>query len=105
MSEISEMLRKMALFGIGAVAISQEKIEKFAQEMVEKGELNREEGKKFVQEVLSEKERQCNEIKETIGKKVKDAMENKGMATKQDVESLSTRMEKIEATIDRLKQI
>lgn len=105
MSEISEIFRKMALFGIGAVAISQEKIEKFAQEMVEKGELNREEGKKFVQDVISEKERQCKEVKEEIGRRVKDAMENKGMATKQEVESLSTRMEKIEATIDRLKQI
>jgi polyhydroxyalkanoate synthesis regulator phasin len=105
MSEISEMFRKMALFGIGAVAISQEKIEKFAQEMVEKGELNREEGKKFVQDVLSEKERQCKEIKEEISRKVKDVMENKDMATKKDVADLSARLEYVETTISRLKQI
>lgn len=105
MSEISEMFRKMALFGIGAIAISQERIEKFVDDMVEKGELNREEGKKFVQEVLSEKERQCKEVKEEIGRKVKDVMEDGGMATKKDVEELSTRLKRIEASIDRLKQI
>lgn len=105
MSEISEIFRKAALFGIGAVALSQEKIEEFAQEMVKKGEINREEGKKFVLEVLSEKERQCKELEEKINKKVKDVMKNSGGATKEDVESLSTRMEKIEASIERLKQI
>ena len=105
MSEISEIVRKAALFGIGAVALSQEKIEEFAQEMVKKGEINREEGKKFVLDVLSEKNRQCKEFEEKINKKVKDIVESSGTATKKDIESLSSRMDKIEATFDRLKQI
>lgn len=105
MSEISEIFRKMALFGIGAIAISQEKIEEFAQDMVKKGEMNREEGKKFVMEVLSEKDRQRKEVEEKIGKKVKEVIENSGVAMKKDTEDLSRRMEKIEATFERLKQI
>ena len=105
MSEISEIFRKMALFGIGAIAISQEKIEEFTQEMVKKGEMNREEGKKFVMEVLSEKDRQRKEVEEKIGKKVKEVIENSGVAMKKDTEDLSRRMGKIEATFERLKQI
>ncbi len=105
MAEISEIFRKMALFGIGTIAISQEKIEEFVQEMVKKGEINREEGKKFVLEVLLEKERQCKAFEEKINKKVKDVVENSGAATKKDVDDLSSRMEKIEASIERLKQI
>lgn len=105
MSEISEIFRKMALFGIGAIAISQEKIEEFAQEMVKKGEMNREEGKKFVLEVLSEKDRQRKEVEEKINKKVKEVMESSGLAMKKDVEDLSKRMEKIETAFERLKQI
>ena len=105
MSEISEIFRKMALFGIGAIASSQEKIEEFAQEMVKKGEMNREEGKKFVLEVLSEKDRQRKEVEEKINKKVKEVMESSGLAMKKDVEDLSKRMEKIETAFERLKQI
>jgi len=105
MAEISEIFRKMALFGIGAIAISQEKIEEFAQEMVKKGDMNREEGKKFVMDVLSEKDRQRKEVEEKIGKKVKEVIENSGVAMKKDTEDLSRRMEKIEATFERLKQI
>ena len=105
MSEISEILRKMALFGIGAIAISQEKIEEFTQEMIKKGEMNREEGKKFVFEVLLEKDRQLKDVEEKINKKVKEVIENSGVAMKKDTEDLSRRMEKIEATFERLKQI
>ncbi len=105
MTEISEIFRKMVLFGIGTIAISQEKIEEFTQEMVKKGEMNREEGKKFVMEVLSEKDRQRKEIEEKINNKVKDVIANSGLAMKKDVTELSMRMEKIEASFDKLKQI
>lgn len=105
MTEISEIFRKMALFGIGAIAISQEKIEEFTQEMVKKGEMNREEGKKFVIEVLSEKDRQRKDVEEKINRKVKEVIENSGIAMKKDTEDLSKRMEKIEAAFERLKQI
>lgn len=105
MTEISEIFRKMALFGIGAIAISQEKIEEFTQEMIKKGEMNREEGKKFVNEVLSEKDRQRKEIEEKITKKVKEVIGSSGVAMKKDTEDLSKRMEKIETAFEKLKQI
>ncbi len=112
MSEISEIFRKAALFGIGAIALSQEKLEEFVQEMIKKGEINREDGKKFVMEIVSEKNRQCKDVEERISRKVKDVIENSGVACKKDVEelsskteSLSVRMERIEASIERLKQI
>ncbi len=92
MSEISEIFRKAALFGIGAIALSQEKIEEFTQEMVKKGEINREEGKKFVIEVISEKNRQCKDIEERISSKVKDVVENSGAASKKDIEELSSKI-------------
>lgn len=105
MTEISEIFRKMALFGIGTIAISQEKIEEFAQEMIKKGEMNREEGKKFVFEVLAEKDKQRKEVEEKINNKVKEVIANSGLAMKKDVAELSVRMEKIEASFDKLKQI
>lgn len=112
MADIADLCRKVALFGIGAYALSKEKIEEFVGEMVEKGEINKEEGKKFVLEVLSEKNRQCKEIEEKITSKVKDVVENSGVASKKDVENLSsktedlsTRMERIETTLEKLKNL
>lgn len=93
---LSDTLRKIGLFGIGAVALTQEKLEEFAKEMVEKGELNREEGKKFVREVLSAKDKQFKEIGDKINQKVEEAIERSGIATKGDIEALRKRLERLE---------
>lgn len=95
----TDTLRKMGLFGIGIIALTQEKLEEFAQEMVKKGEMNREEGKKFVIEVLSEKDRQLKDIEEKISNKVKDAIENSGVATKKDIQALEKRIDILERDI------
>lgn len=112
MTEISELVRKTALFGIGAVALSQEKIEAFVNDLIEKGELNRDEGKKFVNDILEEKGKQCKDLEEKIKDKLRNTMENKGMATKLDVEvlsertdNLSDRIDKIEEALQKLKNI
>ncbi len=68
--DISDMIRKMGLFSIGVISITQEKLEEFTQEMIKKGDMSREEGKKFVREVLSEREKQAKEIEDKINTKV-----------------------------------
>ena len=104
MSEISEIFRKIGLFGIGVVAISQEKLEEFSQEMVKKGEMNREEGKKFVMEILSEKDRQLRELGDKINQKVKDAVESTGAATTKDIEGIKKRLDGIEQRLDAFEK-
>ncbi|MCG2727872.1 MAG: hypothetical protein L6244_04395 [Candidatus Methanoperedenaceae archaeon] len=71
MSDMSDMFRKMGLFGIGIITLTQEKVEEFSQEMIKKGEISKEEGKKFVKEVLSEKEKQLKDIEEKINERVR----------------------------------
>lgn len=93
---MSDVLRKIGLFGIGAVALTQEKLEEFTKEMVEKGEINREEGKKFVREVLSEKDRQIKELGDKINQKVKEAVERSGAATQKDIEDIKKRIDALE---------
>ncbi|MCZ7361999.1 MAG: phasin family protein [Candidatus Methanoperedens sp.] len=99
MSEMSEMIRKMGLFGVGVVSMTQEKIEEFTQEMIKTGEISREEGKKFVKEILSEKEKQVNDLEEKINKKVNDTIKKSGIVMKSDLDALEKKIEKLEKTI------
>ncbi len=102
MSEMSEMFRKMGLFGIGVISLTQEKAEEFTQEMIKKGEMNREEGKKFVRDVLSEKDRQVKDIENKINQKVKESLEKSGVAMKSDLEVLEKKIEKLEKTVNKM---
>ncbi len=99
MSDMSDMFKKMGLFGIGILTLTQEKIEEFTQEMIKKGEISREEGKKFVKEVLSEKEKQLKDIEEKINEKVRENLKKSGVVMKSDIEALERKIEKLEKTI------
>ena len=59
---MSEMLKKMGLFGIGVISLTKEKVDEFAREIIKKGEMSKEEAEKFVNEVLSEKEKHIKEL-------------------------------------------
>lgn len=102
MSEMSEMLRKMGLFGIGVISLTQEKLDEFTAEMIKKGEMNREEGKKFVREVWSEREKQVKDIEDKINEKVKETLDRSGVAMKSDLEGLKKRIEELEKTVNTL---
>jgi polyhydroxyalkanoate synthesis regulator phasin len=99
MSEMSDTIRKMGLFGIGVISLTQEKIEEFSQEMIKKGEISKEEGKKFVKEVLSEKEKHMKDIENKINERVKETLEKSGVVMKSDVAALERKIEKLEKTV------
>ncbi len=99
MSEMSDMVRKMGLFGIGVISLTQEKIEEFSQEMIKKGEMSKEEGKKFVNDVLKEKEKQMKDIEHKINKRVKETLEKSGVVMKSDISALERKIEKLEKTV------
>ncbi len=104
MSEMSELIRKMGLFGIGVISLTQEKAEEFTQEMIKKGEISREEGKKFVKEVLSEQEKQLKDLEEKINNKVKESMEKSGVVMKSDLEALERKIDKLEKAIHSMSK-
>ena len=101
---MSEMFRKMGLFGIGVISLTQEKIEEFTQEMVKKGELSKDEGKKFVKEVLSEKEKQLKEMEDKINQKVRENLKKSGVVMKSDIATLERKIEKLEKTIQSISK-
>ncbi len=102
MSDMSDMFKKMSLFGIGVISLTQEKIEEFSQEMIKKGEISKEEGKKFVKEVLSEKEKQLKDIEEKINERVRENIKKSGVVMKSDIASLERKIEKLEKIIQSM---
>ncbi len=104
MSEMSEMIRKMGLFGVGVISLTQEKAEEFTQEMIKKGEISREEGKKFVRDVLSEKEKQVKDLEDKINENVEKVMKKSGVVMKSDVSALEKKIEQLEKTIQSLSK-
>ena len=96
MTEISDILRKMGLFGIGVISLTKEKVEELSRELIQKGDLTQEEGKKFVHDVLSEKEKQVKDIEKQVNDKVQEFINKSGIVTKKDTQALEKRIEELE---------
>ncbi|MBW6470049.1 MAG: phasin family protein [Methanosarcinaceae archaeon] len=99
-----ETIRKLGLLGIGAWALTEEKINEISKELVEKGEINKEEGKKFVRELVDEQKKQKNELESKISEKVKETFGKAGMETKEEIKRLEKKIDKLEKVIEKLTE-
>ena len=97
-----ETIKKLGLFGIGALALTEEKINEIAKELIDKGEINKEEGKKFVRELIEEQKKQKEEIENRISETVKETFGKAKTETKEDIERLEMRINKLEEEIKKL---
>ncbi|MGP8322000.1 MAG: phasin family protein [Methanosarcinaceae archaeon] len=99
-----EIIRKLGLLGIGAWALTEEKVNEISKELVEKGEINKEEGKKFVRELIDEQKKQKNEIENKISEKVKETFGKAEMETKNEISRLERKIDKLEEAIKKLTE-
>jgi polyhydroxyalkanoate synthesis regulator phasin len=97
-----ESLKKLGLLGIGAVAITEEKIREVVNELVEKGEMSVDEGKTLVHELLTEKKKQVQDFEEKISRDVQNAISKSNIASKDDVSRLEDKITELEETIKKL---
>ncbi|MCS3923148.1 phasin family protein [Methanosalsum natronophilum] len=91
-----ETIRKLGLMGIGAWALTEEKVNELVKELVEKGEMSREEGRMVFQEIIDERQRQKEHIEAKINERVNQMIEQTNLATKEDLKKLASRVEKLE---------
>ena len=97
-----ESLKKVGLLGIGVLSITEEKIKQVVNELVEKGEMNKEEGKTLVHELLTEKKKQMQDFEEKISEDVQNAIGKSKIALKDDVSRLEDKITELEKTIQKL---
>ena len=90
-----ELVKKTLLTGIGVAALSKEKIEILAKEVVEKGKLTEQEGREFVDQLLNKSEEAREELQAQIEAKVKAVLEKMDLAKRSEVDALRKEVEEL----------
>jgi len=101
-TDITEVMRKVGLFGIGLWALTEERIQDITDDLIENGEIRKEEGKKFVRDVIDEQKKQKEDIEQKISSKVQETMSKADVATKDEVSELKDIIKSLEEKIDKL---
>ncbi|AKB44740.1 MAG TPA: phasin family protein [Methanosarcina vacuolata] len=99
-----ESVRKLGLIGAGLWAITEDKINDLVTELVDKGDISKEEGKKAVQDMLEERKKQKLDLEKKISEKIQESIsKTDNIFTKKDLHELESRIETLEDEIQIIK--
>lgn len=99
-----DVIKKVAFTGMGVAALTKEKAEELAKELVEKGKLSEQEGQKFVAELLVRKEESKEAMRKQTEKIVDTALSRVPLAKASDLEELSKEITRLRGEIEILKE-
>lgn len=99
-----DTIKKVAFTGMGVAALTREKVEELAKELIVKGKLTEQEGEKFVQEMLVKAEESKAAIKDQTEKIVASAMDKVPLVKADDVQQLRDEIVALRKDIEELKK-
>jgi len=103
-ASLTEMLRRVMLATIGAVAIAQEEIEAFVNRLVERGEIAEQDGKKLVSEMKEKRKSKTAKVEDEVSKNLEGVLKRMNIPSKADVDALSQKITTLSKKIDDLKK-
>ena len=103
-----EMARKVLLAGIGAMALTQEEIEKFVDKLIERGEIAEKDGRKLIKDVMERRKRKTEEVRsdteEQLDKRMEEILNRMNIPTKSDIDALSAKITALSKKVDQLNK-
>lgn len=93
---MEDSLKKLVYAGVGFAAQATEKFEKSINDLVKKGKLEEKEGKKIVDDFFSKTEKTKDSFESKFKQVTEDVVSKLKFAPKNDVKSLTKRIEKLE---------
>lgn len=98
------MARKVLLAAMGAVALTQEEVERIVAKLVERGEIAEQDGKKVVGQVMERRKKEAKKAEAELDKRVEDLLSRMNVPTKGDIDALSAKITALSKKIDELKE-
>jgi len=101
-----EILRKLLLASVGAMALATDEAEELISRLVERGQIAQEEGRKLAQEMVAKSRERMGTRREkmeaSLDARIEKALERLNVPTKAEIESLSKSIDTLSKKIDKL---
>ena len=98
-----DLTRKAILTGVGLGLIAKDKIDEVVEKIREENKLTEEESRKLAKELLDQSEEARKNLEEEVKKTVADALKKLDIPSREDLENLNTRIEKLENQMETKK--
>lgn len=99
-----DVVRKMMLAGIGAIALSHDEIEEFINKLVERGEIAKKDREELFKEMRERHKKYHHGEESHVQKRVSELMDRFSIPTKNDFEELNKKLVGLEKKLDELSK-
>lgn len=107
-SPMLDMARKVLFAGIGALALTQEEIEKFVNKLVERGEIAEKDGRKLVKDIMEKRRDKTtkfrSETENELEKRMEGLLKKMNIASKSDINKLNRKITTLTKKLDDLEE-
>ena len=87
------LIERSFLAGIGLLSMTHEKAQKIVDELTQRGEVQKGEAKDWVEQLVHRGEEERQAIRKLIHDEVKSALDELGLATKDDIQELAAKVQ------------
>lgn len=93
------LIERAFLMGIGAAMLAKDRVQELADELVERGKMNRDEAGTFVNRVYAEADKANSDLQSTVAREVDRVLGGLGVATAKDIASIRDELTEIKSMI------
>ena len=97
---MKDYFERLILMSLGLITITKEKAEKFADELVEKGKIKREDVPEFIKNILQSAEKGREKMREVIQEEIKKSLDLLNLPTKKEISEIKKKLDEIDKKID-----
>ena len=99
-----ELLRKAALAGLGIVTLKEDKVRDIINDLIEQGELSKEDGNQFFKEIRERVEKNRSEVEGKMGEMLKRTLDKMNVPSKEELNRLAEAQKELLSRIERLER-
>lgn len=92
--DVSELLKKSALLGLGIASLTKEKAEKIAKDLEKRGTLSSKDARRFARKLMEESKTQSGKLQKMVQSEVEKTLHMMGVATRKELEQLRRELKK-----------
>jgi poly(hydroxyalkanoate) granule-associated protein len=93
---------------IGAVALTQEELEKFVNKLIERGEIAEQDGRKLINDAREKRRKKTDEVRSgtegQLESRMEDLLGRMNISSKSDINALNERISALSEKIDNLNK-
>ncbi len=101
---LKDLIERTFLAGMGAAALTKDRLQDLVQELVSKGQISADEGREVVERVVDRSREEARNVLKKADSSLHNAYRGLGLSSKQDLEELSLRIQRIEHRVRVLEE-